>query len=47
MDTTDCPFCGGQADTDAGLLHLDCDGCGVTVEVAPDPTPARELERAA
>lgn len=41
----DCPLCAGQATTDEALTLVACDGCGVTVEVAPDP--ARQFEAAA
>lgn len=45
MLTIDCPFCAGEAATDEALTLVACDGCGVTVEVAPDP--ARVLAAAA
>jgi ribosomal protein S27E len=45
MFTIDCPLCAGEATTDEALTLVACDGCGVTVEVAPDP--ARWLEIAA
>ena len=45
MITIDCPFCAGHAETDHDLTTLRCDGCGVTIEVAPDA--ALELEVAA
>jgi ribosomal protein S27E len=45
MLTIDCPLCAGQATTDEALTHLACDGCGVTVDVAPDNV--RVLEAAA
>lgn len=47
MTTTDCPFCGGPAEMPATLVDLHCEGCDVTIDVAPDPLPIRELERAA
>ncbi len=37
MFTIDCPLCAGEATTDEWLTLVECDGCGVTVEVAPDP----------
>jgi hypothetical protein len=37
MVTIDCPFCSGEAHVEATLDEMTCDGCGVTVEVAPDP----------
>jgi Pyruvate/2-oxoacid:ferredoxin oxidoreductase delta subunit len=40
--TIDCPFCAGDAHVEASLDHLTCDGCGVTVEVAPDAAPVLE-----
>ena len=38
MFTIDCPLCAGQATTDEAPTVVTCDGCGVTVEVAPDPS---------
>lgn len=37
MITIDCPFCAGDATSDDGLTVVACEGCGVTVEIAPDP----------
>jgi ribosomal protein S27E len=37
MLTIDCPLCAGQAMADEALTLVACDGCGVTVEIAPDP----------
>jgi Pyruvate/2-oxoacid:ferredoxin oxidoreductase delta subunit len=34
--TIECPFCTGEAHIEATLDELTCEGCGVTVEVAPD-----------
>jgi hypothetical protein len=45
MITIDCPLCAGEATTDETLSALTCDGCGVTVDVAPDL--ASSLEAAA
>ena len=41
MVTIDCPFCEGPLDGEAFFLEgeLRCDGCTVTVELAPDETP--------
>ena len=36
MITIDCPFCEGDASTDAELSAMTCDGCGISVEVAAD-----------
>ena len=36
MITIDCPICSGDAHIDAALDAVTCDGCGVTVDVAPD-----------
>ena len=36
MFTIDCPFCSGDAHVDAALDAVTCEGCGVTVDVAPD-----------
>ena len=38
MFTIDCPLCAGQATTDEALTVVACDGCGATVEIAPDPS---------
>ena len=43
MLTIDCPLCAGQATTDEALSLVACDGCGVTVELAPDPARLREV----
>jgi hypothetical protein len=43
MISIDCPFCAGQAQVDAALETVSCDGCGVTVEVAPDAPDALDL----
>jgi hypothetical protein len=40
MITIDCPLCAGEATTDEALLTVSCAGCGVTIEVAPDPAIA-------
>ncbi len=42
MIAIDCPFCAGQATTDEALTLLACDGCGIAVEIAPDPFVALE-----
>lgn len=47
MITIDCPFCDGTATTDEALVAVRCDGCGVAVDVVPEVTPVRELDRAA
>jgi hypothetical protein len=36
MSTTECPMCAGEATLDDGLTTLDCGGCSVRVEIAPD-----------
>ena len=43
MISIDCPFCAGEAHVEGTLEAVSCDGCGVTVEVAPDDAPAFEL----
>ena len=45
MITIDCPLCAGEATTDDELMNVTCDGCGVTVEIAPEI--GRPLEVAA
>ncbi len=42
MIAIDCPFCADQAHVEAALDALTCDGCGVSVEVAPDAPAALE-----
>jgi hypothetical protein len=42
MITIDCPFCAGQATSDERLTVVACEGCGVTVEVAPEPIAVLE-----
>jgi hypothetical protein len=42
MTTIDCPFCAGEATTDDGMTVVACEGCGVTVDVAPDVPAAFE-----
>lgn len=37
MLTIECPLCAGQASADDALTLVTCDGCGIAVEVAPDP----------
>jgi hypothetical protein len=43
MITIDCPLCVGEATTDDALTILTCDGCGVTVEIAPDAASLLEI----
>jgi hypothetical protein len=40
MITFDCPWCAGALAASAELEELDCETCGVRVEIAPDPQPA-------
>ena len=40
MITIECPLCAGEAMSDEALTTVTCEGCGVTAEVAPDPTRA-------
>lgn len=37
MTTIECPWCAGPASVDAALTSVDCDCCGTTAEIAPDP----------
>jgi hypothetical protein len=37
MITIECPLCAGEATTDETLSDMTCAGCGVTVDIAPDP----------
>jgi len=43
MVSIDCPFCAGEARVEGALEVVRCDGCGVTVEVAPDAVEALDL----
>lgn len=36
MIVTDCPLCDGSAVLEAEADALDCEGCGVRLELAPD-----------
>ena len=38
MNHLDCPLCSGHATIDDDLTVVHCDGCGVSVDVAADPT---------
>jgi len=40
MLLVDCPLCGDAAPFDEGADALACDGCGVRLEVAPEPQVA-------
>jgi hypothetical protein len=40
MITIDCPFCADEATIDEALTAATCDGCGVTVDIAPDTVVA-------
>jgi hypothetical protein len=46
MLLTDCPLCDRPAPLDEATASLDCDACGVRLEVAPD-TATPELALAA
>ncbi len=41
MLTIDCPLCAGTASMDETWTVLECDGCGVAVDVAADPVSAQ------
>ena len=43
MISIDCPICAGEAHIDGALESVSCDGCAVTVDVAPDAVEALEL----
>ena len=45
--TTDCPWCDGPATIDPALTAVDCDACGIHVDLADDDAPARRLDHAA
>lgn len=42
MITIDCPICDGSATTDERLAIVECEACGVGVDVASDPVIALE-----
>ena len=47
MVTIECPWCTEPVQLDATTVDVvSCDGCAVTVEIAPDPV-AHPLDRAA
>lgn len=47
MVTFECPWCTEPVSLEASSLEeLACDGCGIAVEIAPDPAP-RRIDRAA
>jgi hypothetical protein len=42
MVTFDCPWCSEPADLRGlGPDELACDGCGIAIEIAPDPVRER------
>lgn len=43
MTTIECPFCSGDAQVEGVLDAVRCDGCGVTVDVAPDVSEALDI----
>jgi hypothetical protein len=47
MNHLDCPLCAGHATIDDELMIVRCDGCGVSVDVAPDPVALAVLDDAA
>jgi hypothetical protein len=49
MTTIECPWCTEPVGLEASSLsEIRCDGCGIAVEIAPDPPPApRRIDRAA
>jgi hypothetical protein len=47
MITFDCPWCTEPIGVESSNLDaFSCDGCGITVEIAPDPAPL-PIDRAA
>jgi hypothetical protein len=38
MITIECPLCDGDATVAEASLSVSCDGCGVRLEVASEPT---------
>jgi transcription elongation factor Elf1 len=47
MNAIECPFCDSTATVDARLDTLDCDVCGIVVEIATDPIAADAARLAA
>ena len=47
MNHLDCPLCAGTATIDDELTAVRCDGCGETVDIAPDPVGRTALDEAA
>ena len=43
MIMIDCPFCAGEAQVESTLESMTCEGCGVTVEVAPESSAPLEV----
>lgn len=36
MISIECPVCAGEAEIEGRLDAVTCDGCGMTVDIAPD-----------
>jgi hypothetical protein len=47
MFTIDCPLCEEPRSADPTAPDMACDGCGVTLEFAPDQAPPFVLAAAA
>jgi hypothetical protein len=43
MISIDCPLCTGEAQVEGRLDAVTCEGCGVTIEIAPDPADVLDL----
>ena len=47
MVTFECPWCAEPASLDAAALdELRCEGCGLRIELAPDPLPGQIAQAA-
>lgn len=43
MITIECPLCEGDASVAEASLTVSCDGCGVRLKVASEPTSPLEM----
>jgi transcription elongation factor Elf1 len=47
MVTFECPWCAEPASVDpVAFDELSCEGCGLRIELAPDPVPKRIAQAA-
>lgn len=43
MISIDCPMCTGEAQVEDRFDAVTCEGCGVTIEIAPDAADVLDL----